>query len=86
MNSTIKLALAAAATVAALGSALAQAPGKGPGQGPVIAQCKDDITKFCAGKQHNGDVRACLEAKKAEVTVACKTALDTTGGGQGRKQ
>jgi hypothetical protein len=38
------------------------------------------------GKSHDGEVRACLETKKAEVTLACKTALDTTGGGQGRKQ
>ena len=86
MTSTIRIAFAAALTAAALGSALAQAPGKGPGQGPVITQCKDDIAKFCAGKAHDGETRACLETKKAEVSAACKTALDTTGGGQGRKQ
>lgn len=66
-------------------TASAQQPGRGPGQGPVITQCQDDIAKFCAGKSHNGEVRTCLEAKKAEVTAACKTALDTTGGGQHRK-
>ena len=81
-----KLALACCFALAAVGSSFAQQPGKGPGQGPVIAQCKDDIAKLCVGKSHDGEVRACLEAKKAEVTARCKTALDTTGAGQGRKQ
>lgn len=53
--------------------------------GPVATQCKDDIAKLCAGKQHNGDVRACLEAAKDKVAPACKTALDTTGPGKGGK-
>jgi len=53
-------------------------------QGPVATACKDDIQKFCAGKEHGqGEVRACLEANKDKVTAACKTALDTTGPGQG---
>lgn len=86
MNTTAKLAIAACLALSAVGTTLAQQPGKGPGQGPVIAQCKDDIAKFCAGKSHDGEVRACLEGKKAQVTAACKTALDTTGGGKGRKQ
>jgi hypothetical protein len=86
MKSSIKLAFAAASSVVVLGSALAQAPAKGPGLGPVITQSKDDIVKFCNGKSHDGEVRACLDAKKSEVTAACKTALDTTGRGQGRKQ
>ena len=60
------------------GAALAQS-------GPVATQCKDDIAKLCAGKQHNGDVRACLEAAKDKVAPACKTALDTTGPGKGGK-
>jgi hypothetical protein len=81
MNLSIRFALAAI-SVFALGSAFAQPPGKGPGQGPVITQCKEDIAKFCAGKQHQGEVRACLEAKQAEVTRACKTALDTTRPGR----
>ena len=66
-------------------TAFAQTPGRGPGQGPVITQCKGDIAKHCAGKSHDGEVRACLESKKAEVTQACKTALESTGGGKGRK-
>jgi Cysteine rich repeat len=82
MNSCIRFALAAI-TFVALGSAFAQTPGRGPGQGPVITQCKDDIAKFCAARQHQQDeVRACLEAKKTEVTAACKTALETTGRGR----
>lgn len=86
MSSLIRTTAAVLLTVAAAGSVVAQAPTKGPGQGPVITQCKDDIAKFCAGKQRDGEVRACLEGKKAEVTAACKTALDTTGAGKGRKQ
>ena len=39
----------------------------------------------CARKSHDGEVRACLEAKKAEVTAAFKAALDTLGGGRARK-
>ena len=86
MRLAAKLAIVSCAAIAAVGSSFAQQPGKGPGQGPVITQCKDDIAKFCAGKSHDGEVRTCLESKKAEVTAACKTALDTTGGGKGRKQ
>lgn len=55
--------------------------------GPVAAACKDDIPKFCAGKEHGqGDVRACLEANKDKVSAACKTALETTGPGKGQGQ
>jgi hypothetical protein len=88
MSAMKKIVAAAALSVAAAASVLAQTPGKGKGQGqgPVITQCKDDIGKFCAGKPHDGEVRACLEARRAEVTAACRTALDTTGGGRGRKQ
>jgi Cysteine rich repeat len=86
MKMTAKLAIASCLTLAAVGPPLAQQSGKGPGQGPVITQCRDDIAKFCASKSHDGEVRACLAAKKSEVTAACKTALDATGGGQGRKQ
>ncbi|MDZ4841594.1 MAG: hypothetical protein SH859_05550 [Hyphomicrobium aestuarii] len=79
-------AIAFCLALAAVGSSFAQQQGKEAGRGPVVTQCRDDIAKYCAGKSHDGEVRACLEAKKAEVTAACKTALDTTGGGQGRKQ
>lgn len=49
-------------------------------QGPVATACKDDIPKFCAGKEHGqGEVRACLEANKDKVSAACKAALETTG-------
>jgi len=85
-NTTAKLIVAASMALAAVSTTWAQQPGKGPGQGPVITQCKDDIAKFCAGKQHDGEVRACLEAKKSKVAAACKRALETTGRGQGRKQ
>ena len=56
-------------------------------QGPVAMACKDDIAKYCAGKEHGkGEVRACLEAAKDRVTDECKTALDTTGPGKGTGQ
>lgn len=55
--------------------------------GPVATACKDDIPKFCAGKEHaRGEVRACLEANKDKVSAACKTALGTTGPGKGQGQ
>lgn len=74
--------IAAAAVIAALGSGLAVAQ-----QGPVATACKDDIAKLCAGKSHeNREVRTCLEANKSKVSAACKTALETTGGGKGMGQ
>jgi hypothetical protein len=56
-----------------------------PGQGPVASACNDDIAKLSNGKSHeNREARTCLEANKAKVSAACKTALETTGGGQGK--
>ncbi|HWE19682.1 MAG TPA: hypothetical protein VG758_21285 [Hyphomicrobiaceae bacterium] len=52
--------------------------------GPVATTCKDDIAKYCAGKTHDGEVRACLTAAKGKVSAACRTALDTTGPGKGK--
>lgn len=75
-------AIAVAVTVAVLGSSMAVAQ-----QGPVATACKDDIAKLCAGKSHeNREVRTCLEANKSKVSAACKTALETTGGGKGMGQ
>jgi len=76
--------LIGAALAIALGTGMATAQ---PGQGPVVSACADDIAKLCAGKTHeNREIRNCLEENKAKVTAACKTALDTTGGGQGKGQ
>jgi hypothetical protein len=76
-----------AVLVLAATAASAQQPGRGPGQGPVAQQCVEDIAKYCSDKEHaNRAVRTCLEANKAKVSAACKTALDTTGGGRGRRQ
>lgn len=52
--------------------------------GPVATACKDEIVKHCAGKPHDGGVRVCLETNYEKVSAACKTALDTTGGGRGK--
>ena len=69
-----------AATIALAGSmtfAAAQS-------GPVATACKDDIPKYCAGKEHGPPedaVRTCLNANKDKISAACKEALETTGGG-----
>jgi hypothetical protein len=52
--------------------------------GPVATSCANDIAKLCAGKPHDGSVRICLEQDYEKVSSACKTALDTTGGGRGK--
>lgn len=73
-NKTLVLASAISAALAT---------GSWAQQGPVATACKDDIPKFCAGKEHGqGEVRGCLEANKDKVSQACKTALETTGGGR----
>lgn len=73
------VAIVASLTIAA--PALAQNPQ--PGKGPVATACRQDIEKFCAGKQHGqGAVRACLESNKANVGAACASALDSTGPGR----
>jgi hypothetical protein len=75
--------LIAALAVAAF--ATGAAAQRGDGSGPVAAACQDDIAKYCSDKSH-GDrsVRTCLEANKDKVAQACRTALDTTGGGRGQ--
>jgi hypothetical protein len=81
MKNAIGMAFFIAAATGMTTMTLAQ----GGGGGPVAQQCASDIKKFCADKQHDGAVRACLEQKKDQVSAKCKAALDTTGGGQGRK-
>lgn len=55
------------------------------GNGPVMTKCKTDIEKYCADKKHvKGEVRSCLEEKKAELTEECKMALESTGPGKGK--
>ena len=60
--------------------ALAEEPGLGP-SGLLTIACASDIQKFCADKVHDGGVRACLEARKADVAPVCRTALNSRGGG-----
>jgi Cysteine rich repeat len=70
-----------ASTIALVGSiAIAAAQ-----SGPVATACKDDIPKYCAGKEHGPPehaVRVCLEAHKDNVSAPCKAALEATGGGR----
>jgi hypothetical protein len=53
--------------------------------GPVGTSCGPDIAKLCAGLQHDGSVRICLEQNYDKVSAACQGALDTTGGGRGNQ-
>ena len=77
------LVAAAALAAAVCGSVLAH----GAGTGPVATLCKEDIAKYCTDASHGaGQVRACLEQHRAQLSAACVKALDTTGGGQGRNQ
>jgi hypothetical protein len=77
--------LAMAGVVVMAGASFAQMAGTGTG--PVASACKTEIADKCTGKQHgNLAVRACLEANRASLSDACKTALDTTGGGRGRNR
>jgi len=72
-----RFSISALALVGSITVAIAQT-------GPVATACKDDIAKLCAGKAHDGEIRICLETNYDKVSAACKTALDTTGGGRGR--
>jgi hypothetical protein len=71
------IAAAGIATALLATAALAQS-------GPVATSCEADIAKLCAGKPHDGSVRICLEQNYDKVSAACKTALDSTGGGRGK--
>jgi hypothetical protein len=74
----LALAIIAAAASIAITGASAQ-------NGPVAEACNEDIAQYCADKAHgSGELRACLEENIDKVTAACKTALETTGGGQGQ--
>jgi hypothetical protein len=76
------ISLLSLATAAAVGMTLSVAAQQG--QGPVATACKAEIAKYCAGNEHGkGGIRACLTAKKADVSPGCRTALDSTGPGQG---
>jgi len=79
MKTTKRIAVAACLAALAMPmAALAQ------GQGPVATACQEDIPKLCAGLEHGqGAVRKCLEANKEKVSPGCKTALESTGPGQG---
>lgn len=54
--------------------------------GPVAKACAADIQKLCPNKGHGqGQTRQCLEDNRDKVSAACRQALDTTGGGRGRR-
>ncbi len=78
------LALTIAIILATAGHTPAQAQGIAGGQGIVAKACASDIKKFCADKTHDGGIRSCLEGRKADVSAACRTALNSTGGGPPR--
>lgn len=72
-----KIALLAAASAVLAGGALAQS-------GPVASSCGGDIAKLCANRPHDGSTRICLEQAYTKLSTACKSALDSTGGGRGK--
>jgi hypothetical protein len=77
MNKIAVMMIAAAASIVITGAS-AQT-------GPVAEACNDDMAKYCADKSHgSGEMRACLDENIDKVKEACKTALETTGGGQGQ--
>ena len=87
MKTTSVLTLACVIALTSASMAVAQQRGGGPGTGPVAQFCQTDIEKFCQGKVHGGgEVRDCLEANKAQLSVECVKALDTTGFGRRRAQ
>lgn len=45
---------------------------------------KADIQKHCVDKKHDGEVHACLMDQKDKVTLACKSALESTRSGRCR--
>jgi hypothetical protein len=53
--------------------------------GPVGRACKAELASLCPGKPHDGSARICLEENYDKVSAGCKKALDTTGGGRGRR-
>lgn len=76
------------ATIVAAGISMstnfAFAQGMGDGRGPVGQLCTKEIGEFCKEKKHgSGEVRACLESHRSDLSEQCRTALDGTGGGQG---
>jgi len=59
--------------------------GNAEGLGFVATNCKTEIEKLCADKEHgHGDIRACLNSKKEQLSVACKQTLELTGPGKGK--
>jgi hypothetical protein len=76
----------------AAGLLMAQATGHGAfaqttPSGPVASSCTAEISKYCADQQHGaGAVRACLEANRQDLSAPCREALDSTGGGRGRRR
>jgi hypothetical protein len=53
--------------------------------GRVGRACRTELANLCAGKPHDGSARICLEENYDKVSAGCKKALDTTGGGRGRR-
>lgn len=53
--------------------------------GRVGRACRTELANLCAGKPHDGSARICLEENYDKVSARCKKALDTTGGGRGRR-
>jgi hypothetical protein len=71
------------AAVALLATGIPPAVAQGMGRGPVASACATEINTHCAKLSHGGgQVRACLQSHRRELSPECQTALDNTGYGR----
>lgn len=76
-------ALISLATVALLATGISSAVAQGTGRGPVANACSTEINTHCAKLSHGGgQVRACLQSHRRELSPECQKALDNTGNGR----
>ena len=76
-------ALISLATVALLATGIPSAVAQGMGRGPVANACATEINTHCAKLSHGGgQVRACLQSHRRELSPECQKALDNTGYGR----
>lgn len=76
-------ALISLATAALLAAGISSAVAQGMGRGPVAGACATEINTHCAKLSHGGgQVRACLQSHRRELSPECQKALDNTGYGR----
>ena len=56
--------------------AMLAALGAGPAQAQLIAECRGDVQRFCAGMELGGGrIAQCLEDNAAKLSTGCKKAI-----------